>query len=639
MVNNNLKNTTYSAIAKSFLLAFLCFGCLTTHAQAKKDKAAETDTFKIANRLIAKRKYGKANKILSCYHKNHPGDVNSIWLQAQAKLYSNNFRQSDKLYKGALKIQPDNDYVQLSYIHSLLDMGKNETAGNMLNSMEQSGKSYSDMSFLYAQLYFWEGNYLQSSAYLKKALQQDGGKKEFNDLYDQLEYSRSPKASISTSYLTDNQPLTAVISSLKFENYFSRFADLYISCDEYHFLQDKVSDAPWVSVGDKLFFPKIGLQINAALGYFQFPVIPLSGASGHLSITKKITRQFDLEVVADHGPYLDTRASIDTNVKVSKLAGMLNWHRRSWKGQAAYLTSLFDNNKYVYSAYAWVMAPIVTFPSGQLQIGYSTSYSTSNVNSYTAVNSLRDILANYTPNQSIAGIYTPYFTPNDLIVNSALLSFNINLSKKVNLALNGDIGYGSINNPYLFLDKNSAGTVFINKGYSIEHFTPADASIAINYHIDKTWLLQAKYVYRSTYFFTSNYGSLSLEKSFQGKRKEHAHTGKSAFMDKIQDIQDRIHALYACTNPAELKLSVNKIKGEVTVLRDEQKMLRNTSEILPNSDKALLLQDRYDGLNDMLNELNSISLDDAKDSGNKSEWLVDKLYELTAISYNSDFQE
>ena len=200
----------------------ICLWCLSAHAQK-----SETDTFKIAKKYMANKKYKKAYRYLNHYHQHHPNDLNAIWLEAQTKLYSNNFRQSDSLYRGALKLHPDNDYLRLDYIHSLLDMGKNETAGSILNSMDKDGKDYSDMSFLYAQLYYWEGNYVQASAYMKKALEQDSKNKAWNDLNDELQLARSPKISLNTSYITDNQPLSAVISSLRFENYFGRLLNVY----------------------------------------------------------------------------------------------------------------------------------------------------------------------------------------------------------------------------------------------------------------------------------------------------------------------------------------------------------------------------------------------------------------------------
>lgn len=518
MIKIRLKNISISTTAKIFLLVAVFFGYLPSYAQIKN----ENDTFKVANGLIAKKKYRKAYNYLGHYSQDHPKDYNSLWLGARAKLFLNDFKQSDHLYQRALKIEPGNDNLRLDYIHSLLDMGKNERAEGLLKGIESKGKSYADMYFLYAQLSYWEGNYKKASIYLEKALDRDNGKPEWYSLRDQLDIARAPKVSLYSSYITDNQPLTAVVSTLRFEKYFSRLLSLYINCDEYHFLQDKVSDAPWITIGDKLFFPKAGLQINAGGGVFKFPVKNETGWSGHLGVTKKISQQFNLELTGDHVPYFDSKTSIDTNITATKLSAILNWHKRSWIGQAAFMTSLYDSNVYVYTAYGWIMAPIATFSFGQLLMGYSASYSNSNVNSYIPVNSLNEIVANFTPNQSIAGIYSPYFTPNNQIINSALLSLNMTLSKHVSILISGDIGYGTINNPYLFLDKNSAGTLFINKGYSMESFVPADATVGFNYHIDKTWLIQAKYVYRNTYFFTSNYGSLGIEKNFLHRKKHHS---------------------------------------------------------------------------------------------------------------------
>jgi len=602
-------------------------------AQVKAGKAPPVDTFKKANQLISKKKFRKAHNLLNAYHKNHPKDMNAVWQQAQTKFWLGNFKRSDTLYKTAVKLKPDNDYLRLNYISSLADMGKMAQATTMLSGMEFSGRDYPYMDMLHAKLYYYQGDYKQAAAYMRKALQSDNKTEEIYNLDDEIAYARSPRVSLSTAYLSDNQPITAIISTLKAEDYFNRFLDLYLVCDEYHFMQNTVSDAPWVRIGDKLFFPQAGLRINVGGGVFQFPVKNETGFSGNLSLNEKLSQHFDIDLGVDHVPYFDSKTSIDSNITATRFSAMLNWHLRNWAAQAAFINSTYPDNNNVYSAYGWVLAPIAQFRHGVLQIGYSSSYSNSNQNTYTAVNSLSEILATYTTGSSIAGIYNPYFTPNNQYINSVLAALSLNFSKKMSLNINADVGYGTINNPYLYLNKDNSGNYAVIKGYSNVSFYPGDATVALNYHIDKTWLLSAKYIYHNTYFFTSNYVSLGIEKSFQRAKKKQADP-KSTFSRLIGEIENEIQSLYKCKDANELKASVGKIRSELVTLRNAQKSKADTYES-KGSDAATMLQDRYDALNDMVNDLDAVNLDDNADGKtNKKQWLIDKLYELTSVNYN-----
>jgi len=636
MVNTRSQSilTTRKAKAVLLLVMSLCVGKL--HAQVRSAKPVAPDTFKIANSLIAKKKYRKANALLKQYQQHHPKDMNAHWLQAQNYLWLTNNKRSAEQYTAARKLEPKNDYLELNYIQALLYMGKYHTADSLMNIMEDQDKPYANIAYMRAQQSYWMGNYRSAAAYIKQALRQDSKDKGEQDLSDQIAIARAPSLSLSTSYLSDNQPLTAVISSIKLEQYFNRLLTLYVVCDEYHFLQDKVSDAPWARIGDKLYFPKAGIKLDAEVGAMKFPVKNTAIATGDLDFNLRLSPEFDISLNGGFVPYLDTKTSIDTNVTATRLAAMLNWHKRKWTGQAAYLNTNFAGNNNVYSAYAYVMAPIAGWSWGQFNVGYTSSYSNSDKNSYTAINSLSEILTTYTTNASIPGIYSPYFAPTKLFVNAGLAALTLDISKKVTLRLSGDVGYGTIQNPYLYLNKDPNGNVYVAKGYSTESFTPADITAALNIKAGKTWSVNAKYMYRNTYFFTSNYGSIGVTKSFLPVANRSLSGGSDrSFLGSINALDAQVQDLYNTLNAKQLKDAVADVEARIINLRDANKPASVHTETLQNSDNTDALQARYDGLNDMLIELESVSLDDYDPSGgNKKQWLTEKLYELTSIRYN-----
>jgi len=82
-----------NAYFKAILIAVLFFSI-----PASAQKKATTDTFKLVNNLIAKKKFGKANRILGKYAAAHPNDMNAHWLRARANLFMNNNKRADKHY-------------------------------------------------------------------------------------------------------------------------------------------------------------------------------------------------------------------------------------------------------------------------------------------------------------------------------------------------------------------------------------------------------------------------------------------------------------------------------------------------------------------------------------------------------------
>ncbi len=626
MVNSSLKCVICSKYAITSLFVLFSFIGIPSFAQHKQAKVAVADTFKLADQLIAKKKFRKAGNLYTAYLKHNPKDLNAMWKLAQVKFWLGNFKKSDDYYKASLKIAPGNDYLRLNYIHSLSDMDKTDQADKMLTDMELAGKDYSDMSLLRAKLKFYKGDYKEAEAYMRKSLNAEKNNAEAHDLDGQIEVAKAPLLAFNLGYATDDQPLTAVISTIRFENYFNKYADLYLICDEYHFMQDKVSDAPWVRVGDKMFFPKAGLHVNIGAGIMQFPVKNETSWSANLSLNQKLSPQFDLSLSGEHVPYLDTKTSVDSNISVTKVSAMLNWHLRNWSAQAAVLNSTYpygNTSNNVSGAYGWVLVPVIQFPHGRLSVGYSISYSSSNYNTFTAEYAA--------PN--ISGIYNPYFTPNQLFINSGLLALNLNPSKKVSINFSGDVGYGTIDAPYLFLNKDNA----IERGFATQTFTPVNATAAFNFQLGNYWVLNARYIYHNTYFYTSHYACLGLQKSFVHRKKKGDDRSASTFQRLINEIEGKIAALYKCKDIDDLRKSIAEVRSQMVTLRDAQKNKRNNSEIVQNSDEANQLQDRYDTINDMIIELDAVDLDDYnQEVKSKKEWMVDKLFELTSITYNGN---
>ena len=620
-----------------FLICCFFMGMSSSaYGQAKK----KVDTLKMANDLIKERKFSKVVAILTKYHKSHPKDFNTTFLLAQAELWCNNFRKSDANYKEALKLQPGNNDLKRSYIEFLLDLGKFDTASSLITKMEEDDKQSAPLALLKTKLFYWQGLYSDATAQMAKCLALDAKSAAAIDLNNEIALAQAPKVALNSGYVSDNQPYKAVISSLRFDYTFHRLLSLYVNVDDYRFRQSSPSDAQRFIAGDKLSFPKIGLQVVAGGGLVKYAYQSTTDWTANIAVAQKITQQLNLELFAERAPYFDTKTSIDTNITAFRFSSKLNWTKRNWKAQFAYLTSIYADDNYVNSAYAWIIAPLEITDKAQFHLGYSISYSNAYDSRYSSTQSVPEILSHY-PDLTISGIYQPYFTPRNLWVNSIIATLHAKLSKKMDLGINADVGYATISNPFLYLT-NSTGDVTIKRDFTTAFFKPFNALITLGYHIDNTWLVTAKYNYKTNYFYTSNFVGVGIEKSFLKNKRKAAprKEPKSAYLNNVHKIEKELQALKKCKDAAELKKEVSRIKEQLTALRNEQKIRKDKSEMLPESEEAGSLDERYESLNDMLEDIASVDLNDVKGSDSvKKEWLNRKAGQLAAITYNGSKQE
>jgi hypothetical protein len=96
------------------------------------------------------------------------------------------------------------------------------------------------------------------------------------------------------------------------------------------------------------------------------------------------------------------------------------------------------------------------------------------------------LLTNYTANEQISGIYSPYFTPMKQHTNSVIVMVKIHPIKFMYIDLKGDVGvYAQAQNPYLYLDEKPVDGYFINSGFAKQVFHPYKLSANVDFKIGR----------------------------------------------------------------------------------------------------------------------------------------------------------
>lgn len=606
---------------------FTC-GALNLNAQTNTAKQS-ADTVGMANELIAGKKIYQANKLLKGYVSRHLKDFNAVALNAQTNTWLTNYHQADSLYRLAMKLQPGNNQVKTDYILMLLYMGKFKKAGAMIADLEKSGNTSATVSLLHARLLYWTGEPHKALTYVNSVLEAEPENADANQLFEEIREARALRVGIYGSYLLDNQPYETYYGNIKIEQYRNKYIDLYAIGSQYNFVQPRVTEAQWATLNNKMYFPAAKLKVNYGGGYMKFPTTGKTDWTASIGLVEQFAPHLNLELNGERSPYLDTRRSIDSSLSVYRFSGKLNFQKREWSGQLAYMNNTFKDNNSINTTYGWLLAPLWITPISKLHIGYSLSYSNANKSSYRPTQSLSQILNEYTPTYKITGVYDPYFTPAEMLTNSLLFSFGLDITRSVSFSLNGDVGTGTASNPYSSLKRDSAGPVYVGTAFTKEQFTPYDITTGFNIHPKGMWQVSGKYTYRSTFFFNSNYVSVGIEKGFAGAKKRQVKTGDS-FSDGIMDAEQRLKALRSVADADMLDKAVKKIKEELEALKAEQEKRLSLSEFTPDSEEAGMLQDRRDNIEEMLKEI-----DVANAAGNGTS-LKERIQQLSAIRYHGN---
>ena len=118
----------------------------------------------------------------------------------------------------------------------------------------------------------------------------------------------------------------------------------------------------------------------------------------------------------------------------------------------------------------------------------------------------------FKPNQQIAGIYDPYYTPEKQYSNSLLANLFIIPTKTINIKLHASVGfYSRAMNPYYYGYKDQQKQLIIIRDFYEESFTPMDIGFDFNADLSDKLMLNLSYQYLQTFYFDSNNFNIGLK--------------------------------------------------------------------------------------------------------------------------------
>jgi hypothetical protein len=357
----------------------------------------------------------------------------------------------------------------------------------------------------------WLGFQTQSEFRVKSILEKDPENREAILLLNEIHEMRRPILSISEEFQKDDQPMNRWHTEAGISWYRSNLLNINLELNHLAFRHDSNTAALIFRAGNTFFEPLSRVQISADIGLY---TAQESNLLWSIYAERKFLKALSLKAGLDKTPYFYTLSSVQADQAILMLKKdfslTLN-HEDKWIGKAAIENNAFVKNEEVRTQYAWIIAPVIH--KSYLKLGAGYAYSHSHSDSLTFVPQA-DASGEYIPNPDggLLGVYNPYFSPMNQSVHWLLLSLEIPLSEKVKWKSRFSYGIkAEADNPYLYENVNPTGEPFVDFGYVIQRYTPAELESALIFQFGNELEIRAAYFYQRLFFYTAQGGRIELK--------------------------------------------------------------------------------------------------------------------------------
>jgi len=502
-----IRRAHIQSIKLLFALSFLLLFAIPSYTQAL------TDTLSHVQNLRGAGQYGEAGKLMENWLKNNTATAETLWLYADIEYHRKNYNNSRRIYEQAISMDRVNLYLQLDYAEKLLYMGHIRMAGNLLKSLPEKDRNDIYAIALSARHLYWSGDV--KNAYEKAKLAIEGGYEGAEALLLEIKAVRAPWLASRFDYTSDTQPLQKSNLTIQAGYRHSRWFNPELTAAPQWFeTPDEPVKASLFSISNRLHLSS-ALEIDVNAGSFSLGN-HRSEFIGGASIKVNAPGGFSILNTYSKEPYLYTLSSLESPVTFNRYAGELEWQERHgfWLKGGIYHDTYEDEN-HIQSLWAWFLSPSINTGIIAWRGGYAFSISGAEESRFVSAKTPEEILETWETGQQIEGIYSPYFTPNEMLTHAVLLNVEVNIAENAGLSFNGKYGiFATANNPYLFGDLDEENMFFINRDFQKVNFTPFEFSAKGSFQITTRLHSEIEYRFTRILFYDMQYAGLALKYRF-----------------------------------------------------------------------------------------------------------------------------
>jgi hypothetical protein len=424
------------------------------------------------------------------------------------------FDQSITLYEQAIKSFPQHYTLHLDYGRVLFTLGKVSEARKQLIIYRQFDSVNAEARIMTAYLNLWTGKTGQAGNEAKSLLTQYPGNAEAKDIINTIGQWTVPYMKAGTQFLSDDQPLKGQTYYAEAGVYKSWLFAPKINASIYRYnVEDRSFQSSWVQLSNSF---QIGTKSNVKLrGGIFGQNSKQSEFSGGAEVSRQLARHFTLQAALDRRPYQFTISSVENVVMENVTALGLNYNRNNkWFGKLGYEMYRYEDENKINVAYLWILAPVYATSKFSLSGGYAFRYADANATTFVSKKSMSEVVNNWPPVNGIDGIYYPYFSPENQLAHSVLVSIKVSPTKNLLFNSSANIAFSAkADNPYLYVDAHDSG-LFFNSGFARIDYTPISWTNELTLSVLKKLFVTAAYNYDKLLYYKGNRGSIELKYLF-----------------------------------------------------------------------------------------------------------------------------
>ena len=473
------------------------------------------DTFALAKDLGEQKEYKKSLQLYKSYYSNHQKDLYAGWMLANALFDITNYDESKEIYSKLIKLFPEDIDLGLDYSVKMTDMGEFDKAIDHLSKIKN--KLPKDYLFAaektLAKIYLWKGDYDKSLIYVNKALDIYSNDQEVLKIRYDIKLARSNWLKIDANYFADDQPLVSMTPNIEMGLYhnYKLSSGVRLQLPIYtkgynNYYGQGLSGL----VTYRLLKSKMDVSING--GIFKFPSEEYDFTGG-INIRKNLFKYSVIDVNIQRKPYLAINPN-DKKTLQNIFVISLKWDKPdSWTGKLSFNFYQFPavDNSY-YSASSWLLSPSVQLFGLNIRLGYGFNYSDSKRSNFVPKESIDNILSDFDYLSVIKGVYNPFFSPNEQLVNSAVIAMSYKPTQNLSIGFNVNYGFlAKTNSPYFYIHEADNGELSIVQEFFRDNYNPLQIDSNISYVFSSGITVTAYHTYQSTNYYISKLTGLTTK--------------------------------------------------------------------------------------------------------------------------------
>jgi len=489
---------------KSKKIILLCISMLALNLSAQ----TTSNTLETAKQYFNNSQYDEAANILSKYLAGNPKDVYGYWLYGEIAYKQKEKKISAYHFEKALRIQPDNEDIRISYARSLFYSKQMEKASEEFTQIIKKGKNenyISESHLMLSYIKFWDMELDKSRYHVDQILKINPSDKLALEQKKAIDQISAPYIKLDLKYLDDDQPLSSFSEKVEFGMTRSRALNFAFYLKNYNF--DTHNQVIMANFKNTFIISDVNLYVSISAGvsrYFKDKYDWL----GEIEFKHKITDNLHAGVGLNRQPYLYTKQSTYTTFSENNFYGMINYDDpKLFSASFLYQYKFFEGDNHINILGAWAMTKFFKLGFLQARAGYAVSYSDTKESTYVP----NDPIESHPEGENILGHYDLYFTPDNEIAHSVLGALRFNITPKLSVDTFGSYGFYARNDSPLLFITEDLGDKYIIMRTSYKHkYHPYNLKANLNYMFSDRFNIGIYYEHLKNSFYQQDKAGMQL---------------------------------------------------------------------------------------------------------------------------------